>query len=132
MGIQDSERRKAQQQVRQHRDSAESVVLRHLLASPSPSPNDGSITRNTEDYNTKGLRKKYSEYEIVKSQALAAGTAIQATDERLEIAQLDLENATLEPRPGDSVIRGSETWAVISVGQDTHRAWWYLQLRRPG
>lgn len=131
MGIQDYERRKAQQHVREHRDSAEDVVLRRLLDSPSVSPLTGALSRSTEDLTTKGLPKKYSDYEIVKSQALSAGTPIQATDERFDIAQLDLDAGATEPRPNDRVIRGDDEWYVVTVGQDTHRAWWVLQLRRP-
>ena len=132
MGIQDAERRKASQLVRQHRESAEAVVLRRDSGAIQRSTQDGTLTRATSDTDVSAIVESYKHYEVVASQNADAGTAIQPTDERCKIAVLDL-GTSITPTPEDRIVRADGSLhTIVSVSTDKHNAWWILQLRRPG
>jgi hypothetical protein len=125
------EQAKASQYVKEHRDSAEAVVLRRDTAPIARSTDTGAITRTTADIPVNAILDSYSNYEIVASQNADAGTAIQPADVRCKIAAKDL-GLTIEPTPQDRVLRADGSlWTVVAAKQDKHFAWWFLQLRRP-
>lgn len=131
MSVRTMAQAKASQKVKEHRDSAEAVVLRRDTGPIVRSTNDGTSSRTTTDTAVNSLAKSYSHYEIVASQNANASTAIQASDVRCEIAVSDL-GLDITPTPQDRIVRATGSiCTIVSVKTDLHNAWWYLQLRRP-
>jgi hypothetical protein len=78
-------------------------------------PQNVTVTETT-------LRAALVEYAV----NLINGTDIRAGDQMCILRARDL---AFEPRQGDTIIDGSDTWTVMRVGGD-RRIYWHLTLRK--
>ncbi len=126
MTIKSAAQRRAQQSIKEDRDSAETISFVRM-GEGSYSVEDGR--RTLAPLATVSLRARLSPIssrEVEGSQGL-----LRADDMRVMLAALDL-GLTLEPTTKDRITRADgSTWNVVSVQGDAVRSWWKLVVRKP-
>lgn len=122
---------KASQEIKELRDSAETVVLRQYT-SIGQSTQDGTMSRPYTDSSPfKAEIKEYTQREIIGANRTGSETLIQPEDCKVKIAAKDI-GLSVEIRMNDSIIRDDDSvWTVVDARLDKYEARWFLQIRRP-
>lgn len=101
-------------------DLQESLTYR-AAGVPSYNATTGAPSVGTTDHAVRGTFVRYRRDEI-------DGDAIRREDQKCLIGATSLP---VTPTLNDTIVRGSETWAVVGIAIDPAGALWTLQVRRP-